>query len=46
MSGRAAGALLLCWNGQRDVPLCCRETLERGLQFCRQKQRPDGSWEG
>lgn len=23
-----------------------RETLERGLQFCRQKQRPDGSWEG
>ncbi|XP_055425836.1 lanosterol synthase isoform X2 [Bubalus kerabau] len=23
-----------------------RETLEQGLQFCRQKQRPDGSWEG
>ncbi|XP_036098774.1 lanosterol synthase isoform X2 [Molossus molossus] len=23
-----------------------RETLERGLEFCRQKQRADGSWEG
>ncbi|XP_006163194.1 lanosterol synthase [Tupaia chinensis] len=23
-----------------------RDTLEKGLEFCRQKQRPDGSWEG
>nr|XP_008529622.1 PREDICTED: lanosterol synthase isoform X2 [Equus przewalskii] len=23
-----------------------RETLERGLEFCRQQQRADGSWEG
>ncbi|XP_045857691.1 lanosterol synthase [Meles meles] len=23
-----------------------RDTLERGLEFCRQKQRADGSWEG
>ncbi|XP_047702930.1 lanosterol synthase isoform X2 [Prionailurus viverrinus] len=23
-----------------------RETLEQGLEFCRQKQRADGSWEG
>ncbi|XP_006204996.1 lanosterol synthase isoform X1 [Vicugna pacos] len=23
-----------------------RETLERGLEYCRQKQRADGSWEG
>ncbi|XP_037685827.1 lanosterol synthase isoform X2 [Choloepus didactylus] len=23
-----------------------RETLRRGLQYCRQKQRADGSWEG
>lgn len=23
-----------------------RETLQQGLEFCQQKQRPDGSWEG
>jgi len=23
-----------------------RETLKQGLEFCRQKQRADGSWEG
>lgn len=23
-----------------------RETLQKGLDFCRKKQRADGSWEG
>lgn len=37
---------LFCWNVHRDVLLCCRETLEQGLEFCRRQQRDDGSWEG
>lgn len=30
----------------RALVLCSRETLEQGLDFCRRKQRADGSWEG
>lgn len=38
--------LLFCWNVHWAILLCCRETLEQGLEFCRRQQRADGSWEG
>lgn len=34
--------LLLKWM----TSFLSRETLQKGLDFCRKKQRADGSWEG
>nr|XP_021525891.1 lanosterol synthase [Aotus nancymaae] len=46
MGGIGIGKLPFCRIVHWANLLCSRETLERGLEFCRRQQRADGSWEG